>query len=174
MGVCALTVAHVFCAGSARRVRFEPNAGEGTLSKCAPLRLFGGHSADGALVLPDAGASFDPEHPLVGALSGHLSGFFPGLSVLLQGQAGVVTGRIIIRSWTGRVRYPWGVRLLRSQFLVAVDGATIPLPGDSGGLWVTRSSVAVGLQVAVIGKFAVLTPLDRLLAGWQGRLIRTG
>lgn len=169
----ALTVAHIFCAIRKKRVEFPGSMGGGWVAACVPLRRLGIHSSDGALIALDEDVAIYPDHPVVGPLLGHLSRIQPGIHVILQGSSGMSCGQVVQSSWSGRVRYPWGSRRLSGQVLIEINEGPLPHPGDSGSLWVTENGLAVGLQVAVARRLAIVSPLDPLLSRWNAHLLRS-
>lgn len=171
--ICALTVAHVFCTGQMRKVTFAGCSGGGWLKIYSPLRRFRVHCNDGALVALDVGTPFGPDHPLIGPLAGYFSEVPCGLPVVFLGTSGISRGYVRMNTWGGRVRYPWGSRRLQDQILIEVLDGSKPRRGDSGSLWVTESGYAVGLQVAMTGRFAIATPLASLLRTWGAQLLRS-
>jgi hypothetical protein len=169
----ALTVAHVLLAGRRRRVEFPGAAASGWVAVCDPLRSPGAHPSDGALVVLDEGTPFVADHRFAGPLTGALRRPPPGLVVALVCSAGVAVGRLTSSDWSGRVRYPWGSRRLVGQLLVEVVSGPVPRRGDSGSLWITADGLGVGMQVAVVGRFAVVSPLAPLLERWNASLLRS-
>lgn len=167
-----LTVAHLICGRSPRRIDLPGVPPHSPVRACVPLRKFSTHTGDAALIAIEPGVPLDPDHPLVGPLQTHFQQVPLGLAVLLQAPSGLIEGHVCEVSWNGRVRYPWGSRRLANQILIRSDSAAHPRCGDSGALWVTREGVAVAVQVAATGRCAVATPLSPLLAEWDARLLR--
>jgi hypothetical protein len=169
----ALTVAHALLAARRRRVEFPGAAGGGWVAACDPLRRPGTHASDGALIMLDDHVQFVADHRVLGPLRGALRHPRPGLPVLLSGSTGLTLGGVTDDNWSGRVRYPWGSRRLVGQLLVEVKRGPLPRRGDSGALWITTGGLGVGLQVAAIDRFAVVSPLAPFLDKWDVCLLRS-
>lgn len=168
--VFGLSVAHVFCRRRKARLRFPGEQAVGYLYDCSPLRKLGAHTADAALIAFNEAAVLRPEHPTVGRLQGCYQELPIGLQTYFSGRSDC-SGRIVYPSCRVRVRYAWGSRRLCGQVLIQRETGSLPRPGDSGGLWVSEDGLALGIQVAVLRDYAVVTPLSRLLQYWQAELV---